>query len=92
MKKILVGKKLGMTEIVDDKGDLHAVTVLQTYKVNILNKMTITSNGYKALSLSALEIDEKKCNYPGQNLWHLQAHIAPPAMYDECHTMQKAPK
>lgn len=47
----LIGKKLGMTQVFADDGDLVPVTVIQTGPCTIVQKKTRQTDGYAALQL-----------------------------------------
>jgi large subunit ribosomal protein L3 len=47
----ILGKKIGMTRIYDDKGHLHAVTVLEVKGNTILQVKTLEKEGYSAVQV-----------------------------------------
>jgi len=51
MKKGLIGKKLGMTQVFDDKGALVPVTVIELGPCPVLATRTQEKDGYSALQL-----------------------------------------
>ena len=51
MEKALIAKKLGMSQIYDEKGRLIPVTVLQAGPCTVLEKKTVEKHGYSALQL-----------------------------------------
>lgn len=51
MEKALIAKKLGMSQIYDEKGCLTPVTVLQAGPCTVLENKTIEKHGYSALQL-----------------------------------------
>ena len=51
MEKALIAKKLGMSQIFDDKGCLTPVTVLQAGPCTVLENKTVEKHGYSALQL-----------------------------------------
>ena len=51
MEKTLIGKKLGMSQIFDEKGRLTPVTVIQAGPCTVLETKTAEKHGYSALQL-----------------------------------------
>lgn len=51
MKKGLIGKKLGMTQVYTDKGELVPVTVIQCGPCTVISTKTADKDGYSALQL-----------------------------------------
>lgn len=52
MKKGLIGKKLGMTQVYTDKGELVPVTVIQCGPCTVISTKTAAKDGYSALQLA----------------------------------------
>ena len=46
MKKAIVGKKIGMTQVFTDDGRLVPVTVVEAGPCKVVQKKTIESDGY----------------------------------------------
>ena len=59
MKKGLIGKKIGMTQIFDEIGNVIPVTVIQAGPCVIAQKKTVETDGYNALQLGFAEVKEK---------------------------------
>ena len=59
MKKGIIGKKLGMTQIFDEKGNVIPVTVIEAGPCVVAQKKTVENDGYNALQLGFEEIKEK---------------------------------
>jgi large subunit ribosomal protein L3 len=51
MEKALIAKKLGMSQIYDEKGRLTPVTVLQAGPCTVIETKTVEKHGYSALQL-----------------------------------------
>ena len=51
MKKGLIGKKIGMTQIFDEKGNVIPVTVVEAGPCAVVQKKTAENDGYKAVQL-----------------------------------------
>jgi large subunit ribosomal protein L3 len=58
----LIGKKLGMTQLFDDKGVVHAVTVVQAGPVVVTQVKTASKEGYDAIQVAYGE--KKRSNKP----------------------------
>jgi len=64
MQKCMLGKKIGMTQIFTDEGNLVPVTVIQAGPVSVVQKKTEESDGYCALKVGFEDIKENKANKP----------------------------
>jgi large subunit ribosomal protein L3 len=64
MKKGILGKKLGMTQIFDEKGRFVAVTVVEAGPCVVLQKKTKETDGYEAIQVGFGDIREKLVNKP----------------------------
>ena len=64
MKKAIIGKKLGMTQIFDEKGSVIPVTVIEAGPCVIAQVKTIEKDGYEAIQLGFGEIKDKHINKP----------------------------
>ena len=73
----LIGKKLGMTQIFNDRGDCVPVTVVQVEKCVPILKRTVERDGYKALMLAYGERKPKHTNKPLKGFY--DKHKAEPA-------------
>ena len=59
MKKGIIGKKIGMTQIFDEKGNVIPVTVIQAGPCAVVQKKTAEKDGYDAIQLGFVEAKEK---------------------------------
>ena len=59
MKKGIIGKKIGMTQIFDEIGNVIPVTVIEAGPCVVAQKKTVESDGYNALQLGFEEVKEK---------------------------------
>ena len=59
MKKGIIGKKLGMTQIFDENGVVIPVTVIEAGPCPVTQKKTVETDGYDAVQLAYGEIREK---------------------------------
>ena len=60
MKKGIIGKKLGMTQIFDEAGNVIPVTVLEAGPCVVAQKKTVEKDGYEAVQLGFEDIAERK--------------------------------
>ncbi len=66
MKKAIIGKKVGMTQIFDEAGKVIPVTVIEAGPCVVTAKMTEEKEGYSAVQLGYEEVAEKKLSKPEQ--------------------------
>ena len=59
MKKGIIGKKIGMTQIFDEVGNVIPVTVIQAGPCVVAQKKTVESDGYNAVQLGFTDQKEK---------------------------------
>lgn len=64
MKKALIGKKIGMTQIFDENGKIIPVTVVEAGPCVVVQKKTVDTDGYDAIQVGFGEIREKLVNKP----------------------------
>ena len=64
MKKGLIGKKLGMTQLFDQNGNVVPVTVIEAGPCVIAQKKTTENDGYDAVQLGYGELKASKVNGP----------------------------
>ena len=62
--KTLIGKKVGMTQIFDEKGLVVPVTVIEAGPCPVVQIKTVETDGYNAVQLGFGEVKEKKVNKP----------------------------
>ena len=51
MQKGIIGRKIGMTQIFDEKGNVVPVTVVEAGPCVITQKKTVENDGYNAVQL-----------------------------------------
>lgn len=66
MKKAIIGKKIGMTQIFDQDGKIIPVTVVEAGPCAVLQKKTVENDGYVAIQVGFEEIREKLVNKPAK--------------------------
>ncbi len=59
MKKCIIGKKLGMTQIFDSKGNVIPVTLIEAGPCVVAQKKTVETDGYAAIQLAYEDAKEK---------------------------------
>ena len=64
MKKALLGKKLGMTQIFDKDGKVIPVTVIEAGPCTVVQVKTKDADGYEAVQLGFGEVKAKKVTKP----------------------------
>ncbi|AYD39253.1 50S ribosomal protein L3 [Clostridium fermenticellae] len=64
MKKGILGKKLGMTQIFDENGKVVPVTVIEAGPCVVVQKKTVEKDGYDAVQVAYADVREKLLNKP----------------------------
>ena len=64
MKKGIIGKKLGMTQIFTEDGSVIPVTVIEAGPCSVTQKKTVETDGYEAVQLAFGDLREKLVNKP----------------------------
>ena len=64
MQKCIVGKKIGMTKLFDEKGKVIPVTVIEAGPCVVVQKKTIENDGYEAVQIGFGDKSEKNANKP----------------------------
>ena len=59
MKKGIIGKKLAMTQIFDEKGNVIPVTLIEAGPCVVAQKKTVENDGYAAIQLAYEDVKEK---------------------------------
>ena len=66
MQKGIIGKKIGMTQIFDEKGNVVPVTVIEAGPCVVVQKKTVENDGYEAVQLGFGDVTPKHVNKPQQ--------------------------
>ena len=74
--KTLIGKKVGMTQIFDDKGRVVPVTVIEAGPCVVAQVKSVETDGYNAIQLGFEDVKESKLNKPEKGHF-AKANIAP---------------
>ena len=64
MKKGIIGRKVGMTQIFDDAGKVVPVTVIEAGPCVVAQKKCVETDGYAALQLGFEDVKSKHSNKP----------------------------
>jgi len=79
LKKAILAKKLGMTQVFTENGTVIPVTVLEAGPCTVVQRKTVEKDGYAALQVGFGDIRPKLVNKPEKG--HFEAHLganAPP--------------
>ena len=74
----ILGKKIGMTQVFDEKGDVHPITVLQAGPCVITQLKTLARDGYDAAQIGLVEPKIKSKNVTKPQAGHFAKSDAPP--------------
>lgn len=66
MQKAIIGRKIGMTQLFDEKGNVIPVTVVEAGPCPVVMKKTIEKDGYEAVQLGFGDIKVQRLNKPMQ--------------------------
>ncbi len=89
MKKAILGRKLGMTQIFTENGQVIPVTVVEAGPCTVVQKKTEESDGYNSVQLSFGEIKSKNVNKPETG--HFEKYNAQPARVIKEFKLQDVP-
>ena len=64
--KAIIGRKIGMTQIFDEKGAVIPVTVIEAGPCPVVQVKTVETDGYNAVQLGFGVVKESKVNKPEQ--------------------------
>ena len=64
MQKCIIGKKVGMTQIFDEKGNVIPVTVIEAGPCIVVSKKTTENDGYEAVQIGYGDVSDKRVNKP----------------------------
>lgn len=76
MQKGIIGKKVGMTQLFDDKGNVVPVTVIEAGPCTVVQKKTVESDGYNAVQYGFFDVPDKKVTKPAKGHFD-KADVAP---------------
>lgn len=64
MKKAILGKKVGMTQVFDSEGRALPVTVIEAGPNVVVQKKTIENDGYEAIQVGFVDAKERRVTKP----------------------------
>ena len=76
MKKGIIGKKIGMTQIFDEKGNVVPVTVVEAGPCTVVMKKTLENDGYEAAQIGFGDVKVQRVNKPMKGHF-AKADVAP---------------
>ncbi len=76
MKKGLIGKKIGMTQIFDEAGNVVPVTVVEAGPCTVTQIKTMENNGYEAIQVGFGDVKVSRVNKPMKGHFD-KADVAP---------------
>ncbi|NMP37781.1 MAG: 50S ribosomal protein L3 [Clostridiales bacterium] len=82
MQKGLIGKKIGMTQIFDEKGNAIAVTVIEAGPCTVIQKKTAENDGYEAIQFGFGDVKQQRVNKPDKGHF-AKADVAPKKVLKE---------
>jgi large subunit ribosomal protein L3 len=74
--KGIIGKKVGMTQLFDDKGNVVPVTVIEAGPCTIVQKKTVETDGYNAVQFGFQDLPDRKVTKPAKGHFE-KADVAP---------------
>ena len=82
MKKGLIGRKIGMTQVFDEKGNVIPVTVVELGPCAVVQKKTVENDGYNAVQLGFEDKKVTRTNKPMKGHFD-KANVAPKKVLKE---------
>ncbi len=79
MQKCILGRKVGMTQIFDEIGNVIPVTVIEAGPCIVVSKKTSENDGYDAVQIGFGDVAEKRVNKPMKG--HFQKNDVAPKKY-----------
>ncbi len=88
MQKGIIGKKVGMTQVFDQKGNVVPVTVIEAGPCPVVQKKTKENDGYIAVQMGFGDVSVKRVNKPLKGHFD-KADVAPKKVlrefrFDDC--------
>ena len=85
----ILGKKIGMTQVFDDRGEVHPITVLQAGPCVVTQLKTMAKDGYEAAQIGLVEF-VKASRITKPQAGHLAKTEAPPVKFQREVTVEVA--
>ena len=75
MKKGIIGKKIGMTQIFDEVGNVVPVTIIEAGPCVVAQKKTVEHDGYSSVQLGFEDAREKSLNKAERDISQRRASL-----------------
>lgn len=82
MQKGLIGKKIGMTQLFDEKGNVLPVTIVEAGPCVVVQKKTMENDGYEAVQVGFGDVKLQRVNKPMKGHF-AKADVAPKKVLKE---------
>ncbi len=82
MKKGIIGKKIGMTQLFDESGKVIPVTVVEAGPCTVVQKKTVETDGYDAVQVGFGDVKIQRVNKPDAGHFK-KADVAPKKVLKE---------
>jgi large subunit ribosomal protein L3 len=82
LQKGIIGRKVGMTQLFDDKGNVVPVTVIEAGPCTVIQKKTVETDGYNAVQFGYQDVADKKVTKPAKGRFD-KAGVAPKKVLKE---------
>ena len=82
MKKGLIGKKIGMTQLFDENGKVIPVTVVEAGPCTVVQKKTVETDGYEAIQVGYDDVKIQRVNKPDAGHFK-KSNVAPKKVLKE---------
>lgn len=76
MQKGIIGRKIGMTQLFDEKGNVVPVTVIEAGPCTVVQKKTVETDGYNAVQVGFEDVPVQKATKPSKGHFD-KADVAP---------------
>ena len=86
MKKGLIGKKIGMTQLFDENGKVIPVTVVEAGPCTVVQKKTVENDGYAAVQVGYGDVKITRVNKPEAGHFK-KANVAPKSSDSKTQTL-----
>src|SRR5947199_8782876 len=87
----ILGKKIGMTQVFDDRGEVHPVTVLQAGPCVITQLKRASKDGYEAAQIGLVEFVKGK-NLSNAMKGYFDKHNLPPVKFMREVAVERTPE
>src|SRR5580658_6477518 len=77
----ILGKKIGMTQLFDNNGEVRPCTVLQAGPCKVMQRKTAAKDGYEAAQIGLIDLKIKQSSVNRPMAGHFGKHDLPPAKF-----------